>query len=306
MLNLNHFLVFVHVVDRGGFTAASRTLRTPKSTLSHRIQQLESSLGVRLLNRTSRNFGMTDAGEDFYRHAVSVLREAELAENALRHRLSEPSGTIRCTGGVATMQCAMTGLISDFLIRHPKVNIVVHACDRAIDIVGENFDIAITTHFGPLPDSNLVQRTLAQAPWYLFAGSDYLAANGEPQKPEDLQDHPSLFMTRTGADPVWRLRPARQSRQEKTESVVPLNPKLLSDDWIGLQEAAVKGLGIVALPGYVCNAAVKSGALRRVLPDWIAGDSTIAALIPYRQGLLPSVRAFLDHLATELPKAVRA
>jgi DNA-binding transcriptional LysR family regulator len=88
--------------------------------------------------------------------------------------------------------------------------------------------------------------------------------------------------------------------------VVPLNPKLLSDDWIGLQEAAVKGLGIVALPGYVCNAAVRSGALRRVLPDWIAGDSTIAALIPYRQGLLPSVRAFLDHLATELPKAVRA
>ena len=97
----------------GGFTAASGTLRTPKSTLSHRIQQLEGSLGLRLLNRTSRKFGMTDAGEDFYRHAVAVLREAELAENAVRHRLSEPSGSIRCTGGVATMQFAMTGIISD-------------------------------------------------------------------------------------------------------------------------------------------------------------------------------------------------
>src|SRR5215469_5217530 len=132
MLDLNDFFLFVQVVDRGGFSSASRTLRTPKSTLSHRIQQLEGNLGVRLLNRTSRKFAMTDAGEDFYRHAVAMLREAELAENSLRHRLSEPSGTVRCTGGVATMQ-SMTGIISDFLIRYPKVNIVVHACDRAID-----------------------------------------------------------------------------------------------------------------------------------------------------------------------------
>jgi DNA-binding transcriptional LysR family regulator len=87
--------------------------------------------------------------------------------------------------------------------------------------------------------------------------------------------------------------------------VLPLTPKLSSDDWIGLQEAAIKGLGIVALPGYIGDAAVKSGALQRVLPDWIAADSTITALIPHRQGLLPSVRAFLDHLAMEFPKAVR-
>src|SRR5215475_14914104 len=108
MLDLNDFFLFVQVVDRGGFTAASRTLRTPKSTLSHRLQQLESNLGVRLLNRTSRRFGMTDAGEEFYRHAVAMLREAELAEAAIRGRLAEPSGTIRCTGGVATMHFAMS------------------------------------------------------------------------------------------------------------------------------------------------------------------------------------------------------
>src|ERR1041384_8487079 len=98
MLDLNDFFLFVQVVDRGGFTAASRTLRTPKSTLSHRIQQLEANLGVRLLNRTSRKFGMTDAGEDFYQRAVAMLREAESAENILRHRLGEPSGSIRSAG----------------------------------------------------------------------------------------------------------------------------------------------------------------------------------------------------------------
>ncbi len=93
MLDFNDFFYFVQVVDRGGFTAAGRTLGIPKSTLSHRIQQLEANLGVRLLNRTSRRFGMTDAGGEFYRHAVMMLREAELAETAIRHRLNEPTGS---------------------------------------------------------------------------------------------------------------------------------------------------------------------------------------------------------------------
>jgi DNA-binding transcriptional LysR family regulator len=300
MLDLNDFFLFVQVVDRGGFTAASRTLRTPKSTLSHRIQQLESNLGVRLLNRTSRRFGVTDAGQDFYRHAVAMLREAEQAETAIRHRLSEPTGTIRCTGGVGTMQFAMPEIIADFLVQHPKVNVVVHAIDRPVDIVGENYDVAIRAHSDPLPDSNLVQRTLAPTPWFLFAGSNYLEANGTPAKPQDLRGHPSLFMMRTGVDPVWRLRHTRRAN----EILIPLTPRLLGDDMIGLQRAAIKGLGIVALPGYVCREAVRSGLLRRVLPNWIAADARITALMPYRQGLLPSVRAFLDHLATELPKSV--
>jgi DNA-binding transcriptional LysR family regulator len=301
MLDLNDFFLFVQVVDRGGFTAASRTLRVPKSTLSHRMQQLEANLGVRLLNRTSRKFGVTDVGSDFYRHAVEMLRQAEAAEAVIRERLGEPSGTIRCTGGVATMQFAMSDIIADFLVQYPKVNVVVHAVDRTVDIIGENFDVAIRAHGDPLPDSNLVQRTLAPAPWFLFAGAGYLKENGEPEKPQDLRDHPSLFMMRTGVNPVWRLRHVRQS---KNEAVVPLTPRLLSDDMVGLQQAAIRGLGIVALPGYVCNAAVKSGKLRRILPNWIAADSTITALIPYRQGLLPSVRVFLDHLAAELPKTV--
>ena len=165
VLDLNDFLYFVQVVDRGGFTAAGRTLGIPKSTLSHRIQQLETKLGVRLLNRTSRRFGMTDAGEEFYRHAVVMLREAELAETAIRHRLNEPTGTVRCTAAVATMQFAMRDIVPDFLLRYPKVNVVAHATDQNVDIVGENYDVAIRAHSDPLPDSTLVQRTLTPAPW---------------------------------------------------------------------------------------------------------------------------------------------
>jgi DNA-binding transcriptional LysR family regulator len=301
MLDLNDFFYFVQVVDRGGFTAAGRKLRVPKSTLSHRMQELERSLGVRLLNRTSRRFGLTDAGEEFYRHAVAMLREAELAETTIRHRLTEPTGTVRCTAGVATMQFALSNIIADFLAKYPKVNVFAHAADRTIDLVGENFDLAVRAHSEPLPDSNLIQRTLAPAPWFLFAGSEYLDAHGSPETPQDLQKHPSLFMMRSNVAPVWRLRHAREARNE---IVVPLTPRLLGDEMICLQQAAIRGLGVVALPGYICCAAVRSGSLRRVLPEWIAGDSTITALIPSRHGLLPAVRAFLDHLASEFPKTV--
>lgn len=301
MLDLNDFFYFVHVVDRGGFTSAGRTLQIPKSTLSHRVQQLETKLGVRLLSRTSRRFAVTDAGEEFYRHAVAMLREAELAESAIRHRLSEPTGTVRCTAAVATMQFAMRDMVADFLVRYPKVNLVAHATDENVDIVGEHYDVAIRAHSDPLPDSALVQRILTPAPWFLFAGSAYLDANGAPQTPKDLRDHPSLFMMRTGIAPAWRLR---HSNRSKNEVVIRLTPRLLSDDMISLKQAAVAGLGVVALPGYVCRRDVRSGALRRLLPTWLAGDSTITALIPYRQGLLPSVRVFLDHLATEFPKVV--
>ncbi len=301
VLDLNDFFYFVQVVDRGGFTAAGRTLRIPKSTLSHRIQQLETNLGVRLLNRTSRRFGLTDAGGEFYRHAVMMLREAEQAESAIRHRLNEPTGTLRCTAAIATMQFAMRDLLPDFLFRYPNVNVVAYATDQFVDIVGGNFDVAIRAHSDPLPDSTLVQRALTPAPWFLFAGNAYVDANGPLDGPRDLAKHSSLFMMRTGVSPVWRLR---RSGGRREEVVVPLKPRLLMDDMLSLKQAAVSGLGIVALPGYVCRDEVHSGALRRILPNWIAADSTLTALMPYRQGLLPSVRAFVDHLAAELPKAV--
>jgi DNA-binding transcriptional LysR family regulator len=301
VLDLNDFFYFVQVVDRSGFTAAGRMLRIPKSTLSHRIQRLETELGVRLLNRTSRRFAMTDAGEEFYRHAVVMLQDAELAESAIRHRLTEPTGMVRCTAATATMQFAMCDIMADFLLRYPKVNVVAHATDRNVDIVGENYDVAIRAHSDPLPDSTLVRRALTPAPWLLFAGSAYLDATEALKTPDDLRNHPSLFMTRTGVAPVWRLR---RSSEAKDEVVIPLTPRLLCDNMIALKHAAIAGLGVVALPGYVGREDVRLGVLRRVLPAWLAGDSTITALIPYRRGLLPSVRVFINHLSAELPKRV--
>jgi DNA-binding transcriptional LysR family regulator len=302
MLDLNGFYYFVQVVDRGGFTAASRTLRIPKSTLSYRLQRLEGELGLRLLHRTSRRFGLTDAGTDFYQYAVAILRDAERAETAIRRRIKEPIGTVRVTAALATMQFAMQDIIADFLVSHPKVNIIAHATDRFVDIVAENIDVAIRGHSQPLHTPSLYQRTLAPAPWFLFAGTEYLQRSKPPERPQDLQQHPALFLMRSGVAPQWRITHAKKGRDEV---IVPLTPRLLGDDIQGLKQAAIAGLGIVAMPGYICRNEVRCGVMRQVLPGWTAGDSTLTALMPYRRGRLPAVQAFIDYLVAEFPKVVK-
>jgi DNA-binding transcriptional LysR family regulator len=299
MIDLNDFRYFVHIVDRGGFTAASAALDVPKSTLSHRVMKLEEDLGVRLLNRTSRHVAATEAGRDFYHHAVDVLRKAEMAETIVRRRLSEPSGVVRVTAGIATMRYALNDLIADFLVKFPKVDLVAQATDVAVDIIRENFDVAIRGHSDPLPDSNLVRRTLMTQDFHLFAGVDYLSRHGEPETPQDLRQHASLFMMRERVPSTWRLR---HSSQDLDDVILDLEPRLMTDDVSGLQNAAIAGLGIVALPRYMCRDAVRRGTLRLILPEWTAGTGMMTALVPYRQGMLPSVRAFIDHLSTEIPK----
>ncbi|SFM04202.1 LysR substrate-binding domain-containing protein [Variovorax sp. OV329] len=295
MLDLKDVFYFVQVVDRGGFTAAGTSLRLPKSTLSHRVQELETSLGVRLLNRTSRQFGMTDIGKEFYEYAVAALRSAEIAEEAVRQRLTEPSGVIRLTTAVEIAQFALRDLLPIFLNRHPKVRIVEIATDRYVDIVGEGFDLAIRGHTSPLQDSSLVQRAISHVPWYFFAGPKYLEQMGVPERPEDLAQHMAISMVLNGP-PIWQLR-----GPDGEEISMPIEPRFQSNNMVALKEAACANLGIAALPGYICRSELQSGALQQLLPDWMAADARISALIPFRTGLLPAVRSLVDFLSVEIP-----
>ena len=299
MLDLNDFRYFVRIVDCGGLTAASRNLNVPKSTVSHRLQQLESALGVRLVNRTSRSLSVTDAGSVFYRHAVEALERADFAENAVRERLLEPSGTIRFTTAVATSLFAMRHLVPEFIQRYPKVNVIQHTSDEQLDIVGGSFDLAIRAHTGPLSDSTLVQRTLAPAPWFLFAAPQYVDRRGMPLVPEDLTGHDTLMTLRRDRPPGWKLR-----HPTRGELVITGEPRIATNDIVMLKQATLDGIGIAALPGYVCREDIESGRLKRLLPDWLAGEANITAVTPFRHGVLPSVRVFLDFLIERLPKVV--
>ncbi|MBD9508128.1 LysR family transcriptional regulator [Ensifer sp. ENS07] len=296
MLELKDVYFFVQVVDRGGFTSAGESLRVPKSTLSHRVRELERSLGVRLINRTSRQFGMTDVGAEFYQYALQMLHSADLAEEFVRQRLNEPSGTIRITTAVEIAQFALRDLIPIFLNKYPKVKIVEIATDRLVDMVAEGFDLALRGHVASLQNSTLVQRGIASVPWYLFASPRYLRTAGEITDPSCLSEHSTLAMDRHGAE-TWKLKgPSGQ------EAEVPIDPRFLSNNMIALKEAACANLGVAALPGYMCREEIAAGRLRQILPGWMAADARMSALIPYRNGLLPAVRSLVDFLAAEIPK----
>jgi DNA-binding transcriptional LysR family regulator len=299
MLDLNDFRYFVRIVESGGLTAASRRMDVPKSTVSHRLQQLETSLGVRLINRTSRSQSMTEAGELFYQHAIAMLESAGLAENAVRERLTEPSGTIRFTTAVATSLFVMRPVLPAFLRRYPKVRVVQYTSDEQADIGGGSFDLAVRAHTGPLSDSTLVSRVLAPAPWFLFAAPEYLAQRGTPASPEELVDHDTLAMPHRDRPLVWKLK-----HPTRGEVITPLEPRVAGNDLLMLMQTAREGLGIAALPGYVCRKDVELGRLRRIMPDWLAGEASITAVTPHRHGMLPSVRVFLDFLIEEVPKIV--
>jgi DNA-binding transcriptional LysR family regulator len=290
MLNLNDLHFFAQAVDSGGFAAAARRLGCPKSTVSKRVAALEATLRAQLLHRTSRSFTLTDVGRDVYDHARAVMIEAEAAESVVHRRLAEPSGTVRITTSVPTAQFQLADRLPILARQYPKLRIQLHVTDRFIDLAQEGFDIAIRSHFAPLPDSDLVQRRMNEEQIALVAAPAYIAQRGEPPTPEALGEHDGLMTTMTMK--LWRLSDA----SGRTLEVAP-RPQLYADESVCLMKAAEAGLGIVCLPEMIPAQAIREGRLVRVLPAWTAGSVTTTILTPHKRGQLPAVRAVIDFLA---------
>lgn len=292
MLNLNDLQVFVQVVDHGGFTAAGRALNLPKQTLSKRVAELERRAGVRLIQRTSRSFTVTELGDELYRHAAAMVIEAEAAEHVILGRLAEPSGTVRITASVPSVQTRLAPLLPRIALAYPKIRIVLNASDRFVDIVQEGYDIALRTHSAPLPDSDLVQRRLSTEHFLLVASPSYLG-DRDLDSPGQLDGLDGIFSSQD--ERAWTL-----SGPDSAVRSVALVPRYVSNEGAAILSAAVAGLGIGALPTFMCEKDVQSGRLVRVAPAWTAGELVTTLIMPSRRGLLPSVRIVADLLAEQL------
>lgn len=292
-LNLNDLAVFVQVVDHGGFTAASRKLGVPKSTLSKRIKELEQQAGVRLIHRTSRSFTVTELGRTLYQHASAMLIEAEAAENVIFGRLAEPRGTVRVTASIPTAQHFLAPLLPEVAAAYPEIRIALHTTDSFVDIVQEGVDIAIRDHMKPLPDSGLVQRRLCKDAFWLVASAKYLAKMPPVRRPADLESVEGLFPELGDTD--WTL-----SNNEGETQTVTVPARYYANETMPLMEAAKAGLGIACLPSRLCEQAIVAGQLQRVLPGWTAGNITSTLLVPHRRGQLPSVRVVADLIIQRL------
>ena len=298
-MDLNDYFYFVHVVEKRGFAPAGRALNVPKSRLSRHIQQLEDRLGVRLIQRTSRQFIVTDAGDALYRHARAALDEVDAAEAAIHRKANTLSGTVRLSCSVGVAQFAIRRAVSEFLVANPKVRVVQQVTNESIDLVEAGIDMAIRGHAEPLPDSSLIQSRLTPVNWHLYAGRSYLEQTGVPSSPNELEVHAGLKLGWRPEVGHWTLR----DKQDRF-ATIPFEPRLCSDDMVTLKHAAADGLGVVALPGYVCRDLVETGRLVRILPDWTAGDAQLSLLMPSRRGLPAAVQALADFLRDAVPRVV--
>lgn len=299
MIDLNDYFYFVHVVEKRGFSPAAKALNMHKSRLSRHVSKLEERLDIKLIQRTSRQFNVTEAGQIFYQHARALLDEMEAAEAAIKTKKTVLSGRVTMSCSVGTAQFAIKDLVIQFLSEYPEVELVQQITNESIDLIAAGIDIAIRGHTEALPDSSLIQRHLATVSWHLFASPGYLAATGSPKSPYDLFKRQSLKMGWQPTSGHWTLR-----NNEGLKTSVPFSPQLCSDDMGTLKNAATEGLGIVSLPAYTCRNEISNGSLVRVLPEWVSGTAQLSLLMPSRKGHSPSVRAFSEYLLNYLNEQI--
>src|SRR5690554_2520436 len=295
MQDLNDLNYFALVVEHGGFAAAERATGIPKSRLSRRISQLESELGVRLLQRSTRRFAVTDVGQGVYRHATSMLAEAQAAREVVDRLSAEPRGVVRASVPVNIAQQLMPKLLPDFLARYPQVRVQMHISNRRVDLINEGFDLAIRVRSKFDDDGSLIMRSFGQIQELLVASPKYLKGAGRPTEPEDLAEHVTMTMAEDEVRQRWELQRNGETRR------MELKPRISGFDFPMLMTLARQSLGITMLPETVCADAVRSGELEVVLPEWRLPQGTAHAVFASRRGLLPAVRVFIDHLAEYMP-----
>lgn len=299
--SLDDLYYFAKVVDHGGFAAAGRALDIPKSRLSRHVDALEQRLGLRLLQRSTRRFQVTDVGREVHRHALAMLDQAEAAFKAAASASAEPRGTLRIACPVAVATGMLASHLPTFLARHPRVDLLLEVGNRRVDLLAEGLDAALRVRTVPSGEDGLVMRSFARFDEVLVASPAYLDAHGAPIHPHQLVDHATLsFLTSQGRQ-TWSLTGPGDEHLS-----VELTPRLRCHDFHVLQTVVLAGHGIALLPESNVREALADGRLRRVLPDWHLPQGVFHVVFPHRRGMLPALRAFIDFLAETMPAAAGA
>lgn len=291
MQDLNDLYYFAKVVEAGGFAAAGRLLGIPKSRLSRRIAELEERLGARLLQRTTRSLKLTAVGERYLRHCQAMLLEAEMADEAVASMSSEPRGRLRMSCPVGLAHEFLPGVIGSFLERYPQVQLDVMLVNRRVDLVSEGIDVALRVRELGDEDPLLVTRRLRQAQMVMVASPAFLQER-QIERPDDLKSVPVL-----GALESDRLVHLRMLDQQGHATELSLEARLGIDDFVVRKACTLAGLGFTLLPMMYCEQELQSGQLVQLLPDWSLPGGWLLAVYPHRRGLLPAVRAWINHLA---------
>jgi DNA-binding transcriptional LysR family regulator len=284
-------LSFVKVVEHGGFSSAARQLNLATSVVTTHVKSLEERLGVRLLNRTTRNVSLTEAGREYYERCVQILSEIENAEEAAQVLQSKPRGILRLNTSPA-IPAVIASSIAEYNDLYPDVTIHLTATSRMLDLVEEGFDLAIW--YAAAPVANLIIRRLASYRMVICASPQYLAKHGRPKHPSELTKHNSVIF--------YDATLAKQGREwtftgSKGDFQVKFSGNLETNSPIAFRAAALHGQGVIITPAPLVIDDLKSGALVAVLSDFLPKQFSIDALYPHREHLPAKVRTFIDVLA---------
>jgi DNA-binding transcriptional LysR family regulator len=293
MTDLNDLQFFFHVSQAQSFTEAARRLDVPKSTVSRAITRLEQRLGIRLLERTTRRVGLTEAGELYLNHCERVLGEAEQAEVAIGTMLAKPRGLLRIAAPVPFARGILGPSLGAFLNCYPELRVHLEILNAATSLRQGNFDVII--HPGPMADSGWLVKRVMQIRLGAFASSDYLRKRGTPTAPADLKQHSCItnncgIFGEHAQSAAWRLRNGSDVRELKLESRISVPDPTIS------HQLACAGVGIALLAHVLVERDVEEGRLVRVLPDWQPNPVELHALYSSRLDSSPKVRAFLQFL----------
>ena len=289
----NDLLLFARVVDEGSFSRAAGRLGLPKSTVSRRVSALEAQLGERLLLRTTRKLSVTDFGLAVLEHAHHVVEDVAAATSLAQNRQVEPAGRLRVTMPSEMATIVLAPLLAEFVRTYPAITLEVDLSARFVDLIGENFDVAI--RMGSLrDDASLAARRVAEFAGSLYAAPAYIARHGLPSEPEALMEHDALrILSRTGEPMPWVLSRGEQ----RWEGIPPGRATANSPDL--LMRLALAGAGISIINDHFALPYLQRGELVQVLPDWRSPSVTAWAVFPGRRLMPARTRVFLDALAAK-------
>jgi DNA-binding transcriptional LysR family regulator len=292
-LEPNDLMLFARVVDAGSFSRAAERAGLPKSTVSRRVATLEAQLGERLLLRTTRKLTVTDFGHSVLEHAHQVAAEVEAASALAQQRQLKPSGRLRVSMPADFANGVLAQLLSNFVAEHPAITLELYLTARRVDLIGENFDLAI--RIGDLADdASLAARRIASFAGGLYASPAYLRRRGAPQEPEALMEHDALrILTRSGEPMRWVLT----CGEARWEGIPPARATANSPDL--LMRMARDGAGICAGEHHFVQPYVLSGELEPVLGHWALTPADAWAVFPGRRLMPARTRVFLDALQAE-------
>ncbi|NVD41653.1 LysR family transcriptional regulator [Ensifer sp. HO-A22] len=291
MDTLTRIRAFIDVVDAEGFSAAARRVGRSKALLSKYVRELEDELGALLLNRTTRQFSLTEAGHTYYRTASEILKEIDNLADLVRANNSDLKGRLRITAPRTFVDAEIGQSLIDFGQQHPELSLEIVSDDRFVDLVEEGFDVAI--RITRLEDSTLIARKLDDFQVLICASPDFLEKVGPIEHPSDLSKIPCILDTNGRSYSNWRfIEPDGSSFTVPVSGPIEVNSPLAS------VRAAVSGIGVALVPDFIARPKVATGELVTLFDDFLPRDRGIYAIYPHRRYLPAKVRTLVDYLHT--------